>query len=111
MIISYRMNTKNSYLKIWRGTDYTKCCISDISEQYYDLWSGKTSSGKVHWKTTENNDNEDELDICCTQFCQVCIGMEKWSQKKNVNPTSKKKLRYSVKPYWNEELTQVWENA
>ena len=37
--------------------------------------------------------------------------MDKSLRKKNVNPKAKKRLRHSLKPFWNEQLSGLWQDV
>lgn len=50
-----------------------------------------------------------DVDNSYQEVCNIYYNeMDKWLTYKNINPSAKRRLRHSVKPFWNDELQNLW---
>ncbi len=53
-----------------------------------------------------------DIDIIYDHFCKVCYEeMDTWFISRNVNRGAKKRFRNSTKPFWNDELMDLWQRV
>ena len=88
---------------------YTRYVVSDISDQF--LHSDVAQQAILHCIERIEQDLSDQhhIDDMYRDFCNVYYEeMDRTLRKKNVNPTAKKRLRHTLKPFWNTHLTKLW---
>ena len=63
-------------------------------------------------KIEQDRQSQVSIDVLYKEFCNVYYDeMDKSLRKKNVNPKAKKRLRHSLKPFWNEQLSGLWQDV
>ena len=90
---------------------YTRYVVSDISDQF--LQSDSPQHAILHCieKIEQDRQSQVSIDVLYNEFCNVCYDeMDKSLRKKNVNPKAKKRLWHSLKPFWNEQLSGLWQD-
>ncbi len=57
-------------------------------------------------------DHLDEINNIYNMFCEINHNeMNKWFRSKNVNPSAHKRLTKRNKPFWCDNLQQLWNNV
>ena len=88
---------------------YKRYKMKDIPLEFLNNDTAKIALDRVIANIESCLGNQSSIDNVYEHFCQVYHNeMKKFLKMSNINPVAPKKLRHSLKPFWNEALQILW---
>ena len=83
--------------------------VRSLPQEFLNNESARTRLLELIEHIELTRDTQQEIDNIYAEFCETYhTEMNKWLRSKNVHPTAHKRLKRCTKPFWNENLSLLW---
>ena len=92
-----------------RDIYYTRFTVKNIPNNFFDNEESARSLIEVISKIENIRHSQREVDSAYERFCEMYYTeMKKWLPCKNIHPSAKKRFHRRTKPFWSDELGNLW---